>query len=753
LDPINPPAPQTDATPAPANGSPAEAAVTQSGWVARNAVTLIMILLAVAASVYYLRRQEEPIQTLQAIVMMAIGFGLVIFVHELGHFLAAKWCDVHVQTFSIGFGPALLGLCSFKRGETTYKIAWFPLGGYVKMLGEGDNGEEAEEDPRSYKNKSVWKRMVIISAGVVMNLLMAMICFIGVYMTRGVNETPAIVGHTEPGGPAWKKGIPTGSRIEQIGDRASPYYEELQRVVFNSRKGQPLPLIYDSFSDGKPARHEIEITPARNESIPLPMIGIKSANVPVLVTKGRGLKSPYLSNSPAANAKPALELGDRVVAATDPDHPEEITPLTPDPRRPGAGERDYFDLRRRLERLIGKPITLRIEKSNGSTEDVVIPAAFAPSIGLRMRMGEVVAIRENSPAAKAGLIAKDGSTPGDIITAVSVTGADSKTRITYSATPGSGELPLDPLRLPVQLAQWAQTKPPDRTVHIRVLRPEGHKGQEPKDLEMSWDPNWELFDDLPSLPQTPLTLASLGIAYRVKAVVEGIDPGGPAEGLSIAPGDTITEIEYVAESAKGKNSSERRKLKEDQWAYYGTFLQHDLELRMKEVVLTKGTGEKVSITPREDPSWPMLSRGLLFEPDIRVHKANGFVDALALGFRRVLIKTATIYENLYSLVTLQLSPEAMSGPLGIGRAAFIIASQDDYEFILFLALININLAVVNFLPIPLLDGGHMVFLLYELIRGKPPSETVRFVLSILGLTIIAALFLFAFYLDIRRIFF
>src|SRR6478672_5312238 len=84
--------------------------------------------------------------------IVAVGLGLVIFIHELGHFLAAKWCDVHVETFSIGFGPALPG-CSYKWGETTYKLALFPLGGYVKMIGEGGENDEEDTDPRSYKNK------------------------------------------------------------------------------------------------------------------------------------------------------------------------------------------------------------------------------------------------------------------------------------------------------------------------------------------------------------------------------------------------------------------------------------------------------------------------------------------------------------------------------------------------------------------------------------------------------------------------
>ena len=82
-----------------------------------------------------------------------------------------------------------------------------------------------------------------------------------------------------------------------------------------------------------------------------------------------------------------------------------------------------------------------------------------------------------------------------------------------------------------------------------------------------------------------------------------------------------------------------------------------------------------------------------------------------------------------------------------------MAERDIYEFILFLALISINLAVVNFLPIPVLDGGHMVFLIYEKLRGKPPSDQVRFIATICGLVIVLGLMVFGFWVDIRRLFF
>src|SRR5262245_29069118 len=136
-------------------------------WLKRNGL-ILAILLGIAGVIV------AKGLSISAIGLVAVGLGFVIFVHELGHFLAAKACDVYVETFSIGFGPAL-PLCKHKFGETTYKLGLIPLGGYVKMLGEGAEGEEAEDDPRSFKNKTVGQRMVIISAGVIMNMIFAVI--------------------------------------------------------------------------------------------------------------------------------------------------------------------------------------------------------------------------------------------------------------------------------------------------------------------------------------------------------------------------------------------------------------------------------------------------------------------------------------------------------------------------------------------------------------------------------------------------
>ena len=135
-----------------------------------------------------------------------------------------------MQTFSLGFGPALPG-CSFRYGETTYKIAILPLGGYVQMVGEGADADEDENYPRSYKNKTVLQRMLIISAGVFMNVLLGCVCFVVVYQFHGVPMPPAAVWRMDAGSPAWKAGIPTGAVFTEIGGTRNPNFETLKEAV------------------------------------------------------------------------------------------------------------------------------------------------------------------------------------------------------------------------------------------------------------------------------------------------------------------------------------------------------------------------------------------------------------------------------------------------------------------------------------------------------------------------------------------
>ena len=159
-----------------------------------------------------------------------------------------------------------------------------------------------------------------------------------------------------------------------------------------------------------------------------------------------------------------------------------------------------------------------------------------------------------------------------------------------------------------------------------------------------------------------------------------------------------------------------------------------------------------SLTLQDDPKWPQADRGIGFQHDIRLQKADSLLEALQLGLHRTIRTVRMIYQHLYAMASGRVSPFTMSGPISISRISYNIAGENFWQFILFLGMINVNLAVINFLPIPVLDGGHMVFLIYEKIRGKPAPESVLRTALYVGLAAILSLMVFVLYLDVKRLF-
>src|SRR3954453_12578272 len=135
---------------------------------------------------------------------------------------------------------------------------------------------------------------------------------------------------------------------------------------------------------------------------------------------------------------------------------------------------------------------------------------------------------------------------------------------------------------------------------------------------------------------------------------------------------------------------------------------------------------------------------------MRRQRAANTMEAVSLGFSDTWDSMKQVFQNLRGMIIGTISPENLGGPVTIARVAYKIAGMDFWEFVFFLGLISVNLAVINFLPIPVLDGGHMVFLIYEKLRGKPASEGVRVGVTYAGLLLLGCLMLFVFVLAIRR---
>jgi len=169
------------------------------------------------------------------ILAAIVVLGVLIFVHELGHFLVAKWFGIKVLRFSLGFGPKIIGKTF---GETEYCISSVPLGGYVKILGQDMEEEiDPDEEDRAFSHKPVWARMAVVVAGPLFNLLLAVLIFSVVYMF-GVPRLTTRVGSVNKDFPAYQAGIRAGDKILSVDGQKVSNWMELSRAIRSSKGAQ-----------------------------------------------------------------------------------------------------------------------------------------------------------------------------------------------------------------------------------------------------------------------------------------------------------------------------------------------------------------------------------------------------------------------------------------------------------------------------------------------------------------------------------
>jgi regulator of sigma E protease len=233
-----------------------------------------------------------------SIISAIIVLGVLVFVHELGHFLLAKKLGVGVITFSLGFGRKLIGR---KFGETQYQIAAVPLGGFVKLIGENSEEEVKEEDrARSFSAQPVWKRALIIGAGPLFNLLFAAVLFSGLNMS-GIPYLPSKVGEVSPGLPAETAGLKKGDVVLSIDGEAVSRWDDISKII-RSSKGKELSIQVKRDGD----LFETKVTPQSSkvknlfgEDVAIFMIGIVPSDevliqkVNPVVALGKGLEQTW----------------------------------------------------------------------------------------------------------------------------------------------------------------------------------------------------------------------------------------------------------------------------------------------------------------------------------------------------------------------------------------------------------------------------------------------------------------------------
>jgi len=213
------------------------------------------------------------------VVPFILVLGILIFFHELGHFLVAKYFDVKVLKFSLGFGNKLLGK---KIGETEYLISSVPLGGYVKLLGEGSDEEQEispEDEPRAFNNQHVLKRIAIVSAGPAFNLLLALVIFSLFYLIAGYQVMTPEIGQVTENSPASRAGIQKGDTIVAISGNQINSWDEIKAIVQKS-SGTPLDVLVRRGDKTIALTVVPEISTTKNifgEEVKTPLIGVVAA--------------------------------------------------------------------------------------------------------------------------------------------------------------------------------------------------------------------------------------------------------------------------------------------------------------------------------------------------------------------------------------------------------------------------------------------------------------------------------------------
>ncbi len=303
------------------------------------------------------RERNEGVSFLQPAFWVVILLGVMILVHELGHFWAALSVGIKVETFSIGFGPRLFG---FRRGDTDFRVSAILFGGYVRMLGE-QGSEEGVNDPRSFQAKARWQRAIVIVAGPLMNVILAVALVAGLYMyayPKQVDTSAPVVTSINPGSPAAQAGIQPGDTIIQLGNKKNPDWDYiLTQEALNANHAIPVTVE----RRGRVLR--LQVTPRMD---PKEGIGVVGWNGEQDIQVGQ-----VLQNSPAARA--GLEPGDLFMKLN------------------GKPVISATAVRQAVIQSGGKPLTFEVMRNGHEQSVTVTPAATHESqvpwqIGISFKM-------------------------------------------------------------------------------------------------------------------------------------------------------------------------------------------------------------------------------------------------------------------------------------------------------------------------------------------------------------------------------
>ena len=592
------------------------------------------------------------------IVLVIIGIGLLIFIHELGHFLVAKKIGVRVHAFSLGFGPAIIRK---QIGETDYRISLIPLGGYVKLAGEqrdeSNTGEEWE-----FMSKKPWQRAAVLIAGVSCNTILAFVAFIIAFRVGVPFVTPEI-GRTMPGWPAWEAGIRPGDKIVRINNVSDPDFEDV--FISVALDGSPEGINMEIERNGE--TFDVNVVPRYDPSVGIQRIGI----APATTLEVHNIFA--IENSDAPAQKSGLRVNDKILEVNG----EKI--ITED------------DFREIEQANPGKELNITVLR-----DDKIIDLKITPSVVSRWMIGLSCATTKINGIKKDSLAHSLGLQKGDEIVKVNSQEVQGLTALMNTIKDS-----------------------PDGIVTLQVARGNNIK-----------------YIKLTKSGEDTVREFSEGIFPYYGLIVDSTVEDFPAEKIGIKPGDTITSI-------GGENVTEWNQLLTLVTASQGK--EFEISWTRNYETITR------SIIPKKNEKTAQGSIGIKFK-EKKIIRKYGLAKSCVVGTHKTIVNIKRIYMTIQGFVSKKLSTTALGGPVLIAQASYESAKSGIGKLMYFMAIISINLAVINILPVPVLDGGHLLFLGIEKIKGSPISEKAMAIANYIGFGLIISLMLYATKNDIMRLF-
>jgi len=675
--------------------------------------------------------------TVVDVLTVVLGFSFIIFVHELGHFVAARWAGIRVLAFAIGFGPAAV---SYRKGSglrwwgrtgseyrggggdgragsesraTEYRLNWLPFGGYVRMLGQEDGDPNAVSDASdSYQRCVPWKRMVVISAGVIMNVILAAVLFVVVYSV-GLRVQPATLGDPFPGSPAAKAGIRSGDAVVLIDGESPASFNDLSLASSMAARGKPVELVIRR--PGVPETIVLSIVPEESKQTGLLELGLTpglSLRVPSWVKASDDDRARYRELLAAAGYK-GVEPG-MVLTSVN-----------------GSPARTHGDFLAAFRGGNGSPVPLEF---SDPTTSKTVSAQIKPLAVVEEAAVEVpvAGVRGGGGGGGGGVVMMVEHLLG-LYPVMSVADVGTS-RVGFEA--GDVFVRVGSLEYPGIAQGRAEIRAAaGRTIAISVLRA-GKVVDLAVDVPRS--------GPIGFVPGTTLRTSALVSASAEPAL--GLRPGSIIVSIDGAPVESLGDLRELLR-AKATSSG--------QTGVGG--------LRVKAAVrdaLPGSPGREVTwvLTPEQvarlaslgyEPPMPL---GVpLFEYDEILDRASSPVAAVGKGLhetKRVMLQTYTTFLRLFQGT---VKVEHLKGPVGIAHVGTLLAERGFIWLLFFMALISVNLAVVNFLPLPIVDGGQFLFLMYEAIKGRPVPMRVQEIATIAGLCLIGFMFLLVTFNDVRNL--